>query len=102
MCSQVLYIATAYCMFRPVMFSIFSICTLYFVDKVYHTNRPTNQYELHIHTVMTQLLRHYYMSHLCYFVGKLRVNSHVNLVAQFKPKLYTCTCEQCMICACYV
>ena len=54
------------------------------------------------YTMMSQLLRHYYMSHLCYFVGELRVNSHVNLVAQFKPKLYTCTCEQCMICACYV
>ena len=51
---------------------------------------------------MTQLLRNYYMSHLCYFVGELRVNSYVHLVAQFKPKLYTCTCEQCITCACYV
>ena len=50
------------------------------------------------YTVMTQLLRNNYMSHLCYFIEELRMNSHVNLVAQFKPKLYTCTYEQCMIC----
>ena len=93
MCCQVLYIVLAYCMFRPVMFSIFNFCTLYFEGKVYHSNRPTNQYELHIHTVMTQLLRHYYMSPLCYFVGELRVKSYVNLVTQFKLKLYTYTCE---------
>ena len=45
------------------------------------------------YTMMSQLLRHDYMSHLCYFAEEVRVNSHVNLVAQFKPKLYTYTYE---------
>ena len=54
------------------------------------------------YTMMSQLLRHYYISHLCYFIGELRINSHVNLVAQFKLKLYTCTCEQYIIYTYYV
>ena len=52
MCNQVLYIATAYCMFRPVMFSIFSICTLYFVGKSYYTFRPAVYLSLHMYREM--------------------------------------------------
>ena len=59
-------------MFRPVMFSIFSICTLYLLGKVYHTLRPTNQYGLCLDVaIIAQLLLRTPTFHLCYFACKL-------------------------------
>ena len=67
MCSQVLYIAIAYCMFKPVMFSIFSVCTLYLLPKfITQTGLPINMNYTYSDDATIAPLLH---DHLRYFVG---------------------------------
>ena len=58
MYSQVLYTVTVSVLYvKACNVSIFSICIQHFVDKVYHTDRPTNQYELYrVDATIAQLL----------------------------------------------
>ena len=76
--SQVLYIVTAYCMFWHVMFSIFKMCSPYFVGKAYHTVRLTNQHELYIDDAT---LHNYCWERLHVIYVIFCVHYHVHLVA---------------------